>query len=261
METTLKDLLDEIELQKEILATPIEEYAPKYRMGAELRIRTAQDRLVELERTYRQLLSASSVVMAVTGSRSEEFATIAKNLGVIVNDFNGIAEEIYGLIKFRTTQEIYTGVEHDILQEVLHALQPKYGIVAMRPLNFDLYKSEVNNMDLKKAIRSILLSQYGNTLNTIKIAKDSFDLASSNKFSGKVLPILVFNYDPNIGLDTSLLKYPSSVIEVPDNTGDMAKFVESQFGEVKKSIKKTKKKNETDSQDEQAEKEGELKNG
>lgn len=235
---TLEDILKEIEEKNAEASRDVSALEPRQIPGAVGMVRAAKDRLVELSKLYKEEVMRRVVIIAVSGPYAEEFANIAKYAHkTLAVDYKGVVNRLVQNMHKRNANHKWTQHEHFMLLTELNQLKVDYDIQALPPPQINYATDNVNEKPLKEAVELIFNKNYGGGLYSAISRRDIQKSALDGLFSGKALPVVLYNYDNS--LDTSMLPLPVDVLELTEPVNP--ELVAEKLGDVKNKLKGGKK--------------------
>ena len=241
-----KELLEQIKEKRAEAKIPLSDIDPKLRPGAEGRIRNAAFDVRDLERKYKENIIQNSVIIAVKGSHSKEFADISQSLNAIPVDYMLVVKRIYENVRKRGGRDFYGQNEHWMVMDELNRLKVDYGIPYLKPLTV-AYNVVGFEQPLLKTLVKLIESQYGGSLYSMISKKEIGNQALEKEFSGNLLPIVLYNY--TVDADPMNLPPPTKVLEVNDTMTQ--EEVKKELLKVRNSLKKTKNPGDQNEQQQQ----------
>ncbi len=213
---------------------------PRLRAGAQGRQRQAVIEASRLEQVYKNEVVKNVVIIGVKGTGAEKFAEIAqeKYKTISVNYFkilNDIVENIS--VKRQGGKNYTTHVYHMVLDE-LNRAKLTYGISSIPVLQprFDVLG---NSQPLRESLYKNFAHHYGSDLYSIATRYEIAQLALKKGFTGTKLPVVVYNYDEETGINKGILTEPVAIVNVTDEEVT-EKLVKENLTQVRDLIKKTK---------------------
>lgn len=212
-----------------------------YRVGAEGNVRAAKEAAEKLKKQYFEEVAKNTVIVAVKGQQSEEFAKIADaNFETMSLSHNSLIDRLHQALKTKLAREQYSQYEHSTLVGEIVALKNELEIVQL-PLPALNTQEAYYNQDLRKSMESVLSKTYGDSLNSVYLKKQILERALQSRFDGTMLPVVLYNYRGE--LDTNFLPRPAQVIDLDEvtNHGEVElgiDLVKSLLVDVKSKIRK-----------------------
>jgi hypothetical protein len=231
---TLNELITQIKDKRAEASIDPLECDPRIRSGAEGLVRAAKDAVSNLERQYKNEVVNHSVVIAVVGDNSQNFADVCANkFHTISINYKMIVNVLEKAIKARGGRNEYGNQEHFIMLSELNPLKVKYEIVSMAIPQINNYQDNVWEQPIYIALDKIFQRSYENSLYSAITRREIGNLALEAEFTGQALPVVVYNYTG--GVDSQFLPEP---VEVVETNGPIDEdFVKSVLLTVKKKVK------------------------
>lgn len=238
---TIKELLNQFIEKNAEASISLNNIPPSYRVGAEGNVRAAKDAAEKLKKQYFEEVAKSTIIVAVKGQNSEEFAKIADaNFETMSLSHTSLLDRLYNTLKTKLARDNYSQYEHSTLVGEIVALKNELEIVQL-PLPTLNTQEGYYNQDLRKSMETVLTKTYGDSLNSVYLKKQIVERALQNRFDGTVLPVVLYNYKGE--LDTNFLPRPTQVIDLDEitNNGESElgiDLVKSLLVDVKSKIRK-----------------------
>lgn len=221
---SLKSLIAKIEEKRAEAAVSPEDADPRIRAGVEAMVRQAKQAVGELEKEYKEAVMANIVIVAVEGRSASEFANIASvAFDTPVLDYGLSANRIKNNIRERSPRLEFNTQEFFMVLDELNKIKLDYEMLTLPVPKVNPAVDQVYNMPIDTAVDNIVAVNYGESLASAVTRREIGKLALKMKFTGKHMPVVLFNYKGN--LDESHLPRPFVTV----NAGD---------GEVSKSMVK-----------------------
>lgn len=238
----IKSLLDQLKDKRAEAAIIPEDAPPATRAMTDAMVRNAKVDVEKLETQYKDDVMSHAVLIGVTGNGSEEFANIAKyKHGAITVDYKGIYTQIVKAMKERRAGLTYSTQEHFLLLDELNKLKQQYKFQQLPAPTINAYSDGIYDGKLEESIAKIFKNNYGNSLYSAITRRAIGEKALAEGFSGKVLSVILYNYDG--GVDTKFIPNPIKVIDTEATKVD-DDYVKTELLNVKKLFQKTAKKND-----------------
>jgi hypothetical protein len=204
----LKELVDQY-TDKAAEANIIpEETDPRVRAGVEALVRNAKQELPIIQRKYAEAVLGNVVLIAVSGTNSEKFAKEAEKLGAISVDFLSVYKKISERLSGRAVGPTYTTDVHFKLLDELSKIRLEYDVVRLPNPMINAYSDGIYDAPINDALLSLFEKNYGSSLYSAATRRDIGKEAFEKRFTGKLLPVIVYNYTGAI--DTQMLPAPAA---------------------------------------------------
>lgn len=225
----IKELYEQIQESRAMSTAEITAYPVNVRPAIEGKIRSAQSKLVGLENQYRNQVVSQIVLISVHGEYAKEFADIAQSVFKTLSfDYLSPVERIASSVIKRGGRDFYDSHEHWMVMDELNMIKMKYGIASLPPLT-----ARFSQKNLRESLLDSLNSTYGGSLYSAVLRGDIGDAALNAGFTGKVLPVIIYNY--SVPVDERMVKRPVADIEVKSEPTE--KYVKEQLVKVKATFK------------------------
>lgn len=246
----IKELYNAIVAKREDASEELEAVDPRLRSGAEGRIRQAKIDVVTLEARYLSEIVKNVVVIAVAGAGAEDFGKIAEDkFKTISVDYFKILNDIASSVEHRGGRKTYSTNEHLMVLDELNKAKMTYGILRL-PVLQPRFEVVGIDMPIRETLYKNLAYQYGSTLYTAVIKSEAARQALEKGFTGNTLALVVYNYDQELGIDTSILPNPAAGLLVSKE--DVSETsVKKTLTQVRDSLKPKKQDQQNTTQDQQ----------
>lgn len=198
----LKELIEKRAEIEVIINTDLETVNPAVVSVVAGNIENAKRDLDELKTQYLSAVKEALVVLAISGPESEEFANIArykyKALTIDANSFN---TEMTNTLLIRGGGQTYSQNTHFALLDELNKAKLKYGILSIPQPRINAMTDSVYDMPVATALKTIFTNNYGTGLNSAVVLRQIGEQAWNDRFSGKTLAVVAYNYTDNFGDD------------------------------------------------------------
>jgi len=195
----LKNILKEIDKNKQMAATNLEEVEWNIKSTMEGQVRRAKENLKNLFYDYKNALKSRVTFIMVNGKGSKKFAEVAsENYSAL--SYN--AEDFYKEIVDKVDTVNYLGRNLssslvDILSSVLEETALEVGITGYPAL---LYKEKYavlldTKEDLVGVFKKMLNEEVGAEFVGLALLDKAATAAAKNSFAGSVLPIVIYSQD------------------------------------------------------------------
>lgn len=232
----IKDLYKAVAAKRLEASEELEAVDPRLRSGAEGRIRQAKIDVIAHEQQYKHEIVKNIVVIAVVGEKAKEFGSIATNKFKTVSvDYLKILNDISENVSHRSGRDVYSTNEHLMVLDELNKAKGKYGISTL-PILQSRFEVVGIDMPLRESLYKNFQHQYGSTLYSAVIKSEAANQALESGFTGTTLAVIVYDYDPEIGIDTSVLPAPAAIVNVND-TEINEFFVKKTLTSIRDSLK------------------------
>jgi hypothetical protein len=207
----LKELID-LRLEKEaIINTNLETVNPGVISVVMGNIENAKKDLEDIKTQYFSAIQKALVVLAVSGTKSEEFANIAKyKYKALIIDANAFNNELAQTLIVRGGSQTYTQNTHFALLDELNKAKIKYGMLSLPTPKINATTDTIYDYPVADALKTLLTKNYGTELNSAVVLRQIGEQAWADKFAGKVLAVVAYNYSDNFGdsfMPAPLLKH------------------------------------------------------
>lgn len=239
---TLKDIVAQLK-DKEAEAAIIPEEAPQAtRAGVEAIVRNARQDIEALSGRYLEEVMKHVVVIAVTGANSAEFANFAKyKYRTMALDGQLATKRFLDSVVNRTNVGVYNQNAHFMVLDELNRFKLEYGIMSLPPLQLPVYTDGILDSPVGEAVPRILNKSYGRALDAVAVRREIGKAALIDRFAGKHLPVVVYNY-----VDFAGDFMPAPVLTVDASGPINEKFVKKQLDQVRAQIVGNKKADSTE---------------
>jgi hypothetical protein len=208
---------------------------PRVMAGVEAKVRNAKQALDGIRREYREALMQSTVTIAVTGSTAKDFAKSAEKAGAITVDFDSIIDRFTDSLLKRGTGPEYTSDAHFKLLDELAKIRIEFDIVQLRNPEINAYSDGIYGSPIREAVTKLLYKNYGTELQSVVARKEIADKALESRFSGKKLPVILYNVDPTQSINNKYI--PTPVTTLTSNVKVLDNNVKKRLAEVKSMLK------------------------
>lgn len=203
-------------------------------------IRQAKEKLVTLKKQYAEVVGKNLVIIPVVGEKSEEFAKLASsNFGVFSMNYYSPADETTERLLARRMDSVYVQSSYSASLDDIYLIKNRYNISKL-PFMVALDGSWFGR-PLKDAIRQQFNNAYGNELYSIAIREEAGMHAAEIKYDGTKMPVVVYNYNEEMGLNSSILSSPEKVIKLDGSEELSPEFVMQTLSSIKNKSGKPKK--------------------
>ena len=236
--STLKEILEKLKDKRAEAAIDAEGLNPKVRSMGEGIIRNAKREIVELEKQYKKEVSKHALIIGVTGPGASKFAEIAKeDFKTLSVDYMGSVKYLTASIEKRGGRKTYGSQEHFMLMTELNQIKVKSDMVKLPQPQIGPHDG-VWEQPIADAINKMFVRNYGGGFYSAITLREIETQALKEEFSGKTLPVVVYNLD--VPVDTTMLREPYENIETTSE--DITKeFVKSVLMSVKNKLKSANK--------------------
>ena len=212
----IKELLTQIDQASEMANQELLSFPLEIRVGMEGHIRSAQDKLPKLEDEYMSEVIKNIVIIPVVGTKAEEFISVAsKEYSVLaVNYYLASDSAAKGVID-RRHDDYYSSTAYNASLDEVYKLKTKYKIA--RTPYMESLGAEYYGKPLVDSFRTQFTKAYGNELFSAVIRGEIGKYALNNRFTGQKMEVLLYNYDPNLGLSEYFLPQPVPSFAVNEN--------------------------------------------
>jgi hypothetical protein len=184
------------------------------RTAVEAMIRNAKNDLPKAEDAYKEAVMNHVIIIGVNGPGQNEFANIAKyKFGTITADYNQVKDRIITNIKKRNATNKYTNQEHFLLLDELTKIKTDYNMRTLTPPSNNGYMEGAYNGTLEDGIEKLIKVNYGNSLASAIVRREIGKTALEQNFTAKYQPVILINFNEDVGVDTKFLPRPVAVIE------------------------------------------------
>lgn len=228
---SLKERISQIEEKRAEAALSVEDSDPRVRAGVEATIRNAIQTLEQLETDYKDAVIPMAALIAIEGDGSKEFANTARiAFDTPTVDYEGVTNRIIDNVRTRSGRNEFTTQEFFLVLDELNKIKLEYGILSLPVPRVNAGSDRVYNCSIEEAVRNLLKINYDEQLNSVVTRREIGKLALSMKFSGKNLPVVVYNYRGS--LDEQYL--PRPLVTVSANLAEVNKdYVKEVLTQVK----------------------------
>ena len=172
------------------------------------KIKKAKEDLKDLFLDYRRIVQDRAAFIVVTGDKSQDFSEISStDFGCFSVD----ADDFYNVITNKISPRLYekTAASGNLFDNVSAAFEDvagDIGIIGFPAFLFDSkYKKMLENKeDMVKLIKRAFNDKIGAEVNGLymvnKVSKEAFD----NRFSSKVIPVVIYAKDEELALELAL---------------------------------------------------------
>lgn len=229
---SIKEIYQEITKQAELSSMKLTSCPPAIRNGMEAKIRGATQKLSTLQDVYRNEVVKSAVIISVNGEYAEQFAAIAKeHFNTLSFDFMSVVDRISSNVIKRGGRDGYGSQEHWMVMDELNQIKNQYKIISLPQYVVKMNKFEPNT-SLYEGVAKRIQSNFGSQLNTAILRGDIGKEALGNEFTGKTLPVVIYNNKWPI--DTALLKEPYAILDISEEPNKAS--VKKALVKIKKSL-------------------------
>ncbi len=228
---SLKERITQIEDKRADAALSVEDSDPRVRAGVEATIRNAKQALEQLEADYKDAVIPLTALIAVQGSGSEEFANTARiAFDTPTVDYQAATNRIVDSVRSRSGRNEFSTQEFFLVLDELNKIKLEYGILSLPVPRVNAGVDRVYNCAIEEAVKNLLRINYDEQLNSVVARREIGKLALNMKFTGKNLPVVVYNY--NGSLDEQHL--PRPLVTVSASLDDVNKeYVKDVLVQVK----------------------------
>lgn len=235
---SIKEIYDDITKQTQLASVKLDGCPPAIRNGMESKIRGATQRLAGLQDQYRREVIKNAVIIVVDGEFGQQFAEIsAANHSTLSFDYMAVVDRISKNVINRGGRNGYGTQEHWMVMDELNQVKRDYNIVTLPQFVVKMNKFEANT-DLYTGLKTRIFQNYGSQLNTAVLRGDISEAALAKEFTGKTLPVVVYNVKNQI--DSGLLKEPYAILEIAEEP--TKESVKKALMKIKKSLNPSKPK-------------------
>jgi hypothetical protein len=204
----LKELVDQYTDKAAEAAVIPEETDPRVRAGVEALVRNAKQELPLIQRKYSEAVMSNIVLIAVSGANSEKFAQEAEKLGAVSVDFLSVYKKIAERLAQRAVGPTYTTDAHFKLLDELSKIRLEYDVVRLPNPMINAYSDGIYDAPINDALLALFEKNYGSSLYSAAARRDIGKEAFEKKFTGKLLPVILYNY--NGAIDAQMLPAPAA---------------------------------------------------
>jgi len=237
---SIKELLDHYEDLIALSKTNLNSIPLSFRAGREGQVRAAAAEAPNVAKAYRDKVTNSAVIIAVSGEYSQKFAEVAQDsLDMIALNYLKAADQTAERVIGRGYPDQYTSNTHHMALDEIIKLKNECGIFSL-PIVQQVETSGF--LTLKDGLRQSLKKSFQGQFYTLVSKNDIGLIALQNGFVGGKIPVVLFNYDKETPIDKTFLPVPLVTLEINEEK-------ECKLENVKEEIKKVqtlfKKKNST----------------
>jgi len=208
--SSTRELLKKIKETRELSQQELLSFPLSIRAGMEGQIRSAQNLLPVLEKEYTDEIAKNVFAIPLIGENAQEFAELASNeFGVFSINYYSLPDATAKNVIDRRIGDVYSPSAYNASIDDIYAIRRLYGIQRlpyMLQLSADWY-----GHPLKEAMREQFTKAYGNELYTIAIRNEASRYALSVEFDGNRLPVIIYNFDSDLGLNENLFPNPRPI--------------------------------------------------
>lgn len=184
---------------------------PRTRNGVEAMVRNAKKDLDKLYRNYKALVMNHVVIIGVKGASAAEFAKAAEQLGSISVDFNLVKNRLVTQLGKSAVGDVYSSHAHFRLIAELHKVKMEYEMKELPTPKINGYSDGIYDSPFNVAVSKLIDNNYGSSLQSAITRREIEVKALAARFSGKKLPVVVYNLDKEI--DSQYLSQANTIIE------------------------------------------------
>jgi hypothetical protein len=232
---SIKKLVEKFDELQVVAKRDTAELPYSIRGAAEGQAKEAEIQIKEVEQQYKSaVIAENTVVIAVEGAGSQEFANYAKyGHKTLAVDYQSLVQYLKDRMNGRGAHANFTQNEHFMLLTEINQLKLDLDIKAMRPVEINYMTDGVAEKPLAFALDKIFKNNYAGQLHTVFVRKLIQEEAWKEKFDGKYLPVVVYNYDSTY--DTLIMPKPIVTVQAAEGTNE--KFVADTLNSVKAKLK------------------------
>lgn len=236
---TSQELLSKLHETSKLANQDIFSFPLNIRDGMDGIIRKAKEDLVNLKKQYAEVIGKNLVIIPVTGPQSDLFAEIAtKEFSVFSINYYSPADETTERLLARRLDSVYLQTSYTASLDDIYLIKNRYNITKLP------YMSALDGTwygrPLKDAIRQQFTNAYGNELYSIAIREESGMHAANVQYDGTKMPVVVYNYNEDLGLSPHVLSIPQKVVRLQKDDKISADFVMETLSTIKNKGRKTK---------------------
>ena len=174
-------------------------------------VRNAKKDLDKLYRNYKALVMNHVVIIGVKGASAAEFAKAAEQLGSISVDFNLVKNRLVTQLGKSAVGDVYSSHAHFRLIAELHKVKMEYEMKELPTPKINGYSDGIYDSPFNVAVSKLIDNNYGSSLQSAITRREIEVKALAARFSGKKLPVVVYNLDKEI--DSQYLSQANTIIE------------------------------------------------
>lgn len=213
----LKELLKQIEEAEAESNIDVSSLNPGVQAMAEGMRKNAETRLEGLIDRYKNEVTKSGVIVAVSGEGAQKYAEMAKKAGWLTFDFNHLTNHIASSLKERSQSKVFGNQEWYLFMDELNQLKMDFRISNIPQPTINHTTDSVYEQPFKIAVDNLLKKNYAYSLHSAVAKRMIGDAAYKEKFDKEHLPVVLYNCS---GVDQDFIPKPASVITVDNEITD-----------------------------------------
>lgn len=244
MSRTFEALIKDIEKNKQIAATSLDELDPRTYTTKLGHIKRAKENLKELSLQYRTEVSARAIFILTDGKQSESFIDVAtgEDFGLFAVKAEALYEDIVSKISSRYYEDQPASpAVFDLLMSSFNDVCDEIGIIGYPAVLFDAkYKRRLKSKEdlinlTKEAFNDMVGSDLVGLYAIDKVAKE----AINKGYNGKTIPIIIHTVDKELTkeLEQSLKNITPNVFKVSTVKKHTQKTVEESLLKIREKLK------------------------
>lgn len=212
----IKELLVSIEEADQMASQELLSFPFSIRSGMEGQIRAAQEALPKLESEYITEVVKNCVIIPVAGKQAEFFAKVAQEeFGVLGINYYQAADETAQAVINRRYDDYYSSNTYSASLDQIYQLKAKYKISKLPYM--EAIGAEYYGKSLFEAFRAQFTQAYGSELYSAVIRHVIGHYAIKNGYDGTKMPVIMYNYNENLGVSENFLPNPVPFFNLSDS--------------------------------------------
>ena len=240
---SVKELYEKYQELNDLAKTNLNTIPLSFRSGREGMIRSAAAEIPEVARLYRNKVTDSAVIIAVSGEYSKEFADLARDkLDMLSLNYLKAADQTAERVIARGYPDQYTSNTHHMALDEVVKLKNECGIFSL-PI---VQQMETTGfLTLKDGLRGSLEKSFQGQFYTLVTKNDIGLIALKNGFTGGKIPVVLYNYNKEMPIDQTFLPVPLVQIDVNSEKECNLENVKTEIKKVQELFKKKSTKKST----------------